>query len=343
MCFIEFVGYTCGHTSLPVLRACPLTTASHTYPTCPRRGDKAFFAGEMCSACQRIIHSRATQIEEYEHRFMHERGVCGCETVFPYLIRPRVIGSCGGGGGVEGFGYEDHEHAVELEGSGPNDASPNSVQLPPLLCEAMDDVGRAVVSVRLPSLYAAEWVADHRARHDEGLCRCNVDFRTYQVAMTEGTGDRQTTERGQQSSTSNSSIRRVSSMSAMSLDDDMAKPKWHTRSSSHEDFSFVMNESTDESVSSDEVEFDTQYSAEEVTTADEGPCRPFPPPQPGLPVRYSGAVFAKVPDYLKLMGPFMSQPSPYAHGDDQVPVLDGVFEVGRGPTGSGTGSKKPPH
>ncbi|CAK7239929.1 MAG: hypothetical protein STHCBS139747_001364 [Sporothrix thermara] len=179
----------------------------------------------MCSACQRIIHSRATQIEEYEHRFMHERGVCGCETVFPYLIRPRAIGSCGGGCSGEELGCSGHKEPQESQeepenySGGQKNVSPRKMELPPLLCEAMDEGGRAVVSVRLPSLYAAEWVADHRARHDDGLCSCCVDFRTYQEATLGGAANddvTRVTREQEQSKDShlNQPIRRSSSMSA---------------------------------------------------------------------------------------------------------------------------------
>ncbi|KAJ4397086.1 hypothetical protein N0V93_001310 [Gnomoniopsis smithogilvyi] len=45
----------------------------------------------MCPACQRIIHGRAVLILEWEHHWMHERGVCGCPVIFPDLIKPRLI------------------------------------------------------------------------------------------------------------------------------------------------------------------------------------------------------------------------------------------------------------
>ncbi|CAK7219708.1 hypothetical protein SCUCBS95973_003909 [Sporothrix curviconia] len=344
MCFIEFVGYTCGHTSMPVLRACPLTTASHTFPTCPRRGDKAFFAGEMCSACQRIIHSRATQIEEYEHRFMHERGVCGCETVFPYLIRPRAIGSCGGGGcadeefGCGGLG----EQQDEQETHSCNNGTPLSkVELPPLLCEATDDGGRAVVSVRLPSLYAAEWVADHRARHDDGLCDCRVDFRTYPGVMMDGVTDDDVAKATHQHMKHRQSrpIRRVSSMSAMSAmsrdaeeedDGDEAKPKGRTRSSSYSEFSHVDSDGVGRSNDGNELGETRENTAVAIPSVEEARRRPLLRPHPGQPVRHAGAVFAKVPEYLKLMGPFLARPSPSSHESDQQPVFDGIFAAGGG-------------
>ncbi|KAJ4422782.1 hypothetical protein N0V82_002561 [Gnomoniopsis sp. IMI 355080] len=91
MCFTKFVGYTCGHTSAEVLRPCPLTTQFHTNPICATYGRRSILALEMCPACQRILHGRAVLILEWEHHWMHERGVCGCPVIFPDLIKPRVI------------------------------------------------------------------------------------------------------------------------------------------------------------------------------------------------------------------------------------------------------------
>ncbi|KAL1865514.1 hypothetical protein Daus18300_007159 [Diaporthe australafricana] len=92
MCFSEFIGYTCGHSSPEVLRPCPMTTQFYTNPLCTQHARRPILAPEMCPACQRVIHGRAVLITEWEHRWMHERGACGCEVQFPDLIRPRVVG-----------------------------------------------------------------------------------------------------------------------------------------------------------------------------------------------------------------------------------------------------------
>ncbi len=160
MCFQEFIGYTCGHCSLAVLRPCPLTTASALHPVCSQTASKPFLTGEMCPACQRIVHMRATLIEEYEHRFMHERGVCGCDVDFPNLVRPRVVGL----------------DNPELLGRGKT----KDDVVPPLYQESVGEDGKLQVSVRLSSLFASEWVEDHRKRHEAGQCHCRADFRMYQ-------------------------------------------------------------------------------------------------------------------------------------------------------------------
>ncbi len=174
MCFQEFIGYTCGHCSLAVLRPCPLTTAGTVHPVCQQLASKPFLTDEMCPACQRILHTRATLIEEYEHRFMHERGVCGCPVNFPHLIRPRLVGSttAAATGHDNNTGQEDNGQEKQ--------ETVNPAVVPPLVEESTDDDGRLQqISVRLPSLFAYEWVQDHRARHEAGQCACPADFRTY--------------------------------------------------------------------------------------------------------------------------------------------------------------------
>ena len=340
MCFLEFIGYTCGHISLPVLRPCPLTTASHTFPTCPRRGDKPFLAGEMCPTCQKIVHSRATQIEEYEHRFMHERGACGCETIFPYLIRPRIIGGNDTGGDDGGMMTLAGDNTRSADNSALLAGDDDSV--PPILREAVDAAGRSVVSVRLPSLYAAEWATDHRERHETGLCACRVDCRTYGQARQDDTGgalaEPSESEGIYLAPPATPAHRRVMSLSSMPPDDVTelrAALRKHHRRSSHGPFSYT----------SDMGDHWAEFRATGVITppADASPGAATLPPtngstlvtgyqaQPvrsGKPVRYAGAVFAKVPGYLPLTGPFLARPTPLSQGASQVPVIDGILNVG---------------
>ncbi|KAI1761855.1 hypothetical protein GGR53DRAFT_533176 [Hypoxylon sp. FL1150] len=91
MCFTEFMGYTCGHTSMSVKRLCPLTTQLFNNPCCANNAVRPILAVTFCPACARILHGRWVNILESEHRFMHERGVCGCSAQFPYLQQPRVV------------------------------------------------------------------------------------------------------------------------------------------------------------------------------------------------------------------------------------------------------------
>ncbi|KAI1372717.1 hypothetical protein F4677DRAFT_449202 [Hypoxylon crocopeplum] len=91
MCFTEYLGYTCGHTSHPVKRPCPLTTQLHNNPCCPNSASRPILAQTMCPPCARILHGRYVDIIQNEHRFMHERGVCSCPIQFPDLQGPRLI------------------------------------------------------------------------------------------------------------------------------------------------------------------------------------------------------------------------------------------------------------
>ncbi|KAI1143318.1 hypothetical protein F5Y05DRAFT_149376 [Hypoxylon sp. FL0543] len=127
MCFLEFIGYTCGHTSVPVKRPCPLTTQLHNLPCCANAAARPFLVGEMCPGCTRVVHGRFINIIEFEHRFMHERGTCHCEVKFPHLQQPRVvthevpgvastnIGDLSLQGMAAGVKKEDDEKSVKVE------------------------------------------------------------------------------------------------------------------------------------------------------------------------------------------------------------------------------------
>ncbi|KAK6864603.1 hypothetical protein PG990_005960 [Apiospora arundinis] len=93
MCIIEYIGYSCGHSSVPVLRLCPMTTHAPTNPVCKDPSHRPTMVGDMCPACSRITHSRWVDIVMFEHQWMHERGTCGCPATFPALLHPRTIGA----------------------------------------------------------------------------------------------------------------------------------------------------------------------------------------------------------------------------------------------------------
>ncbi|KAK7951335.1 uncharacterized protein PG986_007063 [Apiospora aurea] len=93
MCIIEYVGYSCGHSSVPVLRLCPMTTHAPSNPVCKDPSHRPTMVADMCPACSRVMHSRWVDIVMFEHQWMHERGTCGCPTKFPSLLHPRTIGA----------------------------------------------------------------------------------------------------------------------------------------------------------------------------------------------------------------------------------------------------------
>jgi hypothetical protein len=201
MCYKEFIAYQCGHRSLGVVRPCPLTTAGHNFPVCGIAPDKPHYAETMCTACERQLHSRWVLIREWEHRWLHERGVCGCEVTFPGLLAtPRVIGETSAAGpassttgtappaALEGKDPPTSKAITAAEGSNHGQAEANQGdekttvdgRIPALFSEGVTDNGEHRVAIRLPGLYAAEWHADHRALHDTGKCSCPTTFTPFQ-------------------------------------------------------------------------------------------------------------------------------------------------------------------
>ncbi|KAI0483192.1 hypothetical protein GGR56DRAFT_670985 [Xylariaceae sp. FL0804] len=117
MCFVEYVGYTCGHTSCAVHRPCPLTTHLHSNPCCPNPAVRPFLVADMCHACSRILHGRWVDILEWEHQFLHSRGACACDAVFPALQHPRAVGPPAPGAGAAAdinALTEDDRHHIAL-------------------------------------------------------------------------------------------------------------------------------------------------------------------------------------------------------------------------------------
>lgn len=191
MCFSEFIGYTCGHSSPEVLRPCPMTTQFYTNPLCTQHARRPILAPEMCPACQRVIHGRAVLITEWEHRWMHERGVCGCEVQFPDLIRPRVVsrsrpGQNTGRNGQMGNNTQGSKNngnsSISLPKTGRSNMA-GSKGVPAHYQERSTKAGqhKLEVAVRIPSLYGAEWVDEHRQLHKDGSCKCAGDFSFYQT------------------------------------------------------------------------------------------------------------------------------------------------------------------
>ncbi|KAI0442290.1 hypothetical protein F4803DRAFT_551310 [Xylaria telfairii] len=185
MCFAEYLAYTCGHTSIAVNRPCPMTTHLHNNPCCPRPACRPFLAQVMCTSCNRILHARRVDIAEYEHRWMHERGACGCDVQFPALLHPRIVqrSTAVADDGASGAGSASVRPEFVPRGGRGTGRQPESLRRGkgaeiPLYQEAQ--VGENVeVAVRLSSLYAAEWTNDHAKLHKSGQCNCPVSFERY--------------------------------------------------------------------------------------------------------------------------------------------------------------------
>ncbi|ROW02031.1 hypothetical protein VPNG_07682 [Cytospora leucostoma] len=228
MCFSEFIGYTCGHSSSEVLRPCPMTTQLYTNPLCARYARRPILAPEMCPACQRILHGRAVLIVEWEHRWMHERGVCGCEVQFPDLFRPRVVGrsqpvevrhSNTESNDDTGNGRSNSEVETVLPRMGGNDKS-GAKKVPALYQETTTTTttmrggdGRPEVAIRIPSFYGAEWVDEHRQLHLKGSCKCSGDFSFYQTPTSYRVAPSSSAERSREQATRMAHSRSLQSQS----------------------------------------------------------------------------------------------------------------------------------
>lgn len=203
MCYKEFIAYQCGHRSIGVVRPCPMATAGHNFPVCSILPDKPHYAETMCAACERQLHSRWVLIREWEHRWLHERGVCGCEVTFPGLLHtPRVIGETSAAGNAasppdtaspasqEDCGTSSVPKAITATAEDSNHSQPEVGQgdiertagdrIPAIFSEGLTDSGEHRVTIRLPGLYGAEWQADHRAVHDAKRCSCPTSFAPFQ-------------------------------------------------------------------------------------------------------------------------------------------------------------------
>ncbi|TRX90134.1 hypothetical protein FHL15_009053 [Xylaria flabelliformis] len=169
MCFAEYLAYTCGHTSIAVNRPCPMTTHLHNNPCCPRPACRPFLGHTMCPSCERIQHARTVDIAEYEHRWMHERGACGCPVRFPGVLHPRIVQrSTAVAGENDMVGRPDAGCASGFfAGQQATQSGRDEGSAIPLYQEARFGE-RVEVAVRLPSLYAAEWTSDHAKLHESG-------------------------------------------------------------------------------------------------------------------------------------------------------------------------------
>ncbi|KAK3694316.1 hypothetical protein B0T22DRAFT_506711 [Podospora appendiculata] len=192
MCFQEFIVYQCGHRSLAVVRPCPITTTGHNFPICRIQPFLASNALTMCAPCERTLHSRWVLIREWEHRWLHERGVCGCDVVFPGLLtRPRVIGGDPDPGSSSTTANKYNNNNTDDNDSAQTDPrlqpqpQPHTSNTVPALYKETSTGGERHVAIRLPSLYAAEWLGDHRQLHRDGRCQCPADFHTFQPEVDE--------------------------------------------------------------------------------------------------------------------------------------------------------------
>ncbi|KAE8442306.1 hypothetical protein EG329_003506 [Mollisiaceae sp. DMI_Dod_QoI] len=127
MCVKEFLGYNCGHCSIPYLRQCPLTESNPIYPPCKLPAERPIFTNENCHACARVLWNKKVLKEEEAHRQMHREGVCECEVIFDAEERERRMRPRGGKGKGKNreLAHGEHTHGLdrEISSAGEGDGS----------------------------------------------------------------------------------------------------------------------------------------------------------------------------------------------------------------------------
>ncbi|KUJ22284.1 uncharacterized protein LY89DRAFT_762333 [Mollisia scopiformis] len=121
MCVKEFLGYNCGHCSIPYLRQCPLTESNEMYPPCKFPAERPIFTNENCHACARVLWNKKVLDEEAKHRELHENGLCQCEVIFDSEERGRRMrprGAKGKGKLRELVGGNTHGHDYDISSTG---------------------------------------------------------------------------------------------------------------------------------------------------------------------------------------------------------------------------------
>ncbi len=114
------------------------------------------------------MHTRWVLIREWEHRWLHDRGACGCDVVFPGAdYQPRATGGPWPVSySTSGSRYHDQRF------------------IPPAYEEDMWH-SQLHASARIPGQYAAEWVCDHRVLHRTGRCKCRATFAPVRATVSE--------------------------------------------------------------------------------------------------------------------------------------------------------------
>lgn len=125
MCVKEFLGYNCGHCSIPYLRQCPLTESNPIYPPCKFPAERPIFTNENCHACARVLWNKKVLEEEAQHRLLHENGSCECEVIFDSEERGRRMRPRGakGKGKMKEIGQGEYNHGHDHHTSSAGDGA----------------------------------------------------------------------------------------------------------------------------------------------------------------------------------------------------------------------------
>ncbi|CAG8949594.1 hypothetical protein HYFRA_00007827 [Hymenoscyphus fraxineus] len=85
MCTKHFIGFPCGHCSVPTLVKCPLVTSDPRFPICTNPAEQPHQSQTVCHPCSRVLWNNEVLKKENEHKQLHRDGKCTCEIVFQNL------------------------------------------------------------------------------------------------------------------------------------------------------------------------------------------------------------------------------------------------------------------
>ncbi|TVY32663.1 hypothetical protein LSUB1_G006916 [Lachnellula subtilissima] len=126
MCVKEFLGYNCGHCSIPVLRPCPISQSNPTFPVCQYPAERPIFTNDFCHPCSRIIWNIKVLREEETHKERHMAGECLCEVIFEGEDREKRLRPRSGKGKDKPAEKETHGGAISREASGGKNERPGA-------------------------------------------------------------------------------------------------------------------------------------------------------------------------------------------------------------------------
>jgi hypothetical protein len=82
MCIKEFLGFICGHCTIPSIRQCPLALQNKEFPFCGYPAEHPIQTQDYCHGCARVLWNMRVLAEEDNHKKQHEVGFCHCGIVF---------------------------------------------------------------------------------------------------------------------------------------------------------------------------------------------------------------------------------------------------------------------
>jgi hypothetical protein len=78
MCRKDFIGYSCGHCSVPIIRACPLTRDNPRFPPCKFIAELPTLVETFCDPCRRVAFTQDVLLKEKLHMEEHQNRRCPC-------------------------------------------------------------------------------------------------------------------------------------------------------------------------------------------------------------------------------------------------------------------------